>query len=205
MSVLVKSLRDFNEPHAGEKIVVCGCGQSLLSFLPYHEKYVTIGVNDVPSLFVPTYTLVTDSPLRFSEKRRSIVSGTRSRHLFACTKGWRHPNLVHYELGTKELSCLGKSNHLDHYLNSPYTAVCLAYRLGARHIGLVGVDFTDGHFYNSQDGPHNLVKSKQLKRVNTAYLKLRSELEKRGVSLNNLSSISNLDLPKISMSEFEQL
>jgi hypothetical protein len=205
VSTLIKSLKDFSKPHQGEKIIVCGCGTSLLSFAKDSDKYVTIGVNDVPQLFTPTYLLVTDSPLRFNEKRRQILLKSQSKYLFTCATGWRHSRVVHFELGTKELSCLDKPNHLDHYLNSPYSAACLAYRLGAKNIGLIGVDFTNGHFYNSEDGPHNIVKSRYLVRVNAAYQKLRDEFERRGVRLYNLSPISQLTIPKITLPEFDKL
>lgn len=205
MSALVKSLKDFNQPHAGEKIIVCGCGTSLLGFAEHASRYVTIGVNDVPELFTPTYLLVTDSPLRFNLKRQTLVSKSKSKYLFTCAKGWRHDNLVHFELGTQALTCLDKKNHLDHYLNSPYTAVCLAHKFGAKHIGIIGVDFTNGHFYNPNDGPHNVITSRHLARVNVAYQNLRTALEKRGVTLHNLSSASNLEIPKMTLKEFDAL
>lgn len=205
MSTLLKSLKDFGQPHVGEKIIVCGCGTSLLSFAQIADQYTTIGVNDVPALFTPTYLLVTDSPLRFIGKRKDIVMQSKCKYFFTCVSGWRHSNLVHFELGTRELSSLDKKNHLDHYLNSPYAAVCLAHRLGAKHIGLIGVDFTDGHFYNPKDGPHNIVKTRHLKKVNAAYQKLRAELERREVSLHNLNYASNLEIPKITIEQFNQL
>lgn len=205
MSTLVKSLKDFDKPHAGGKIVVCGCGISLLGFGEVAHNYTTIGVNDVPALFTPTYLLVTDAPTRFPIPRKKLVTESKSKYLFTCAKGWRHANLVHFELGTQTLTCLDKKNHLDHFLNSPYSAVCLAYRLGAKHIGIIGVDFTDGHFYNPKDGPHNIVKSTHLNRVNSSYQKLRDELEQRGVTLHNLSANSRLEIPKITLEHFDQL
>lgn len=205
MASLIKSLKDIDRPHSGEKIIVCGCGTSLLDFAEHAERYTTIGVNDVPALFTPTYLLVTDSPLRFVGKRKDLVVQSKSKHLFTCARGWRHTSLIYFELGTRELTCLDKKNHLDHYLNSPYCAVCLAYRLGAKHIGVIGVDFTDGHFYNPKDGAHSVVKTRHLAKVNLAYQKLRAELERRGVSFYNLSESSNLQIPKITLKEFDQL
>jgi uncharacterized Rossmann fold enzyme len=94
---------------------------------------------------------------------------------------------------------------IDHFVNSPYVATILAYKLGATNIGLIGVDFTDGHFYNTSDGPHPVIKVNYLKRVNNSYQILRSELEKRGVKLYNLSKTSRLDIPKITLSDFDKL
>ena len=202
---LPKSLADFMGIHKGEKIIVCGCGTSLPDILPYLNEFITIGVNDVPALFDPTYLLVTDHPNRFFGKRRDIVQQSGSRYLFTCTSGWRHPSLVKFNLGTKELKSLDSSKVIDHFLNSPYVAVNLAYKMGAKHIGLIGVDFTDGHFYNPNDGPHPISPQPHLNRVNTSYQILLDALAQRGVTFHNLSQISRLELPKLSIEKFKEL
>ena len=202
---LPKSLVDFMGIHKGEKIVVCGCGTSLPDILPYQNEFITIGVNDVPALFDPTYLLVTDHPNRFFGKRRDIVQHSGSRYLFTCTSGWRHPSLVKFNLGTKELKSLDSSKVIDHFLNSPYVAVNLAYKMGAKHIGLIGVDFTDGHFYNPKDGPHPISPQPHLNRVNTSYQILFDALAQRGVTFYNLSPISRLQLPKLTIEKFKEL
>jgi hypothetical protein len=206
VSVLIKKLREFIGLHSGEKVIVCGCGVSLLEFKEHYSKYITIGVNDVPALFQPTYLLVTDPPSRFnSDSRRKIVNESTAKYLFTCAKGWRHKNLVHFDLGTKDLRHLNSSDKIDHFVNSPYVAVCLAYKLGAKHIGMIGVDFTNGHFYNPADGAHPVVRINYLRKVNTAFSTLRQELEKRGTSFYNLSSESKVEIPKITLEQFDQL
>jgi hypothetical protein len=202
---LPKSLEDFMGIHKGEKIIVCGCGTSLPEILPYKDEFVTIGVNDVPALFDPTYLLVTDHPNRFFGARRDIVQNAKSRFLFTCTSGWRHPRMVRFELGTKGLKSLDSPRVIDHFLNSPYVGVNLAYKMGAKHIGLLGVDFTDGHFYNPKDGPHPISPQPHLSKVNTAYQILLSALEERGVTFHNLSAISKVELPKITIQQFKEL
>lgn len=205
MPAIIKKLQEVIGIHKGAKIVVCGCGVSLTEFKQHHQKYLTIGVNDVPALFQPNYLLVTDHPNRFYGKRRDLVNKSTAKYLFTCTNGWRHPNIVHFELGSKELKNLDDTRRIDHFVNSPYVAAMLAYKLGAAHIGIIGVDFTPGHFYNPNDGVHPVIKSNYLRRVNTAYLNLKNALIARGVSINNLSSQSKLQLPKITISEFDQL
>jgi len=203
---LIKKLREFIGIHKGEKIVVCGCGTSLLEFKDSSSKYITIGVNDVPELFQPTYLLVTDPPARFeSDRRRKLVNESTAKYLFTCAKSWRHKNIVHFDLGTKELKSLDSHDRIDHFVNSPYVAACLAYKLGAKHIGMVGVDFTDGHFYNPADGAHPVVRINYLRKVNTAFSTLRQELEKRGTSFYNLSSESKVEIPKITLEQFDLL
>jgi hypothetical protein len=191
--------------HKDEKIIICGCGTSLPNILPYKDEFITIGVNDVPALFHPTYLLVTDHPNRFYGKRRDIVQTAKVRGLFTCTSGWRHEKLVHFDLGSKQLKSLDSNRVIDHFLNSPYVAANLAYKMGAKHIGIIGVDFTDGHFYNPKDGPHPISPAPHLNKVNTSYQILLEALRDRGVTLHNLSTISRLEIPKITIEEFKNL
>jgi hypothetical protein len=202
---LIKTLKEFIGIHAGEKIVVCGCGMSLLDFKDHHQDFITVGVNDVSALFHPTYLLVTDHAGRFHGDRKRKVTLSQAKNLFTCAKGWRHQNLVHFELGSRSLSNLDHPDRIDHYLNSPYAAAILAYKLGAKHIGLIGVDFTDGHFYNPKDGKHPLIKSNYLVKVNSAYESLVIELRKRGTTLVNLSEKSNVSIKKMSIEDFKKL
>lgn len=205
MPALLKNMSEFVGIHPDSKIIVCGCGTSLLQLKNIYSKYITIGVNDVPALFQPTYLLVTDAPRRFTDSRRKLVNESTAKCLFTCVAGWRHKNIAHFELGSTSISSLDKPNHLDHFQNSPYTAIGLAYKMGAKNIGLIGVDFTDGHFYNPKDGQHQIIKIRNLPKVNSAYNSYRIALEKRGVGLYNLSATSRVDLPKISIEAFDKL
>jgi len=201
---IIKGLSEFMGIHKGEKIIVCGCGMSLLEFKE-PNKYITIGVNDVPALFPPTYLVVTDAPGRFSTKRKEIVNSAGSKYLFTCANGWRHKNIVHFELGSKEVRNLESNKKIDHFVNSPFVAVNLAYKMGATHIGIIGVDFTNGHFYNPGDGAHPVSQVNYLKRVNSSYQNLATMLSTRGVILYNLSRQSRVELPKIKFEEFDKL
>lgn len=53
-------LKSFHEIHQNSPIVVCGCGESLNDF-QNHERFVTIGVNDVGRKFQPNYLVVVNS------------------------------------------------------------------------------------------------------------------------------------------------
>ena len=206
MSTIPKKLSDFIGIHKGENIIVCGCGTSLLKFREYYPNYITIGVNDVPSLFTPTYLVVTDHQNRFyGDPRKKIINDSQVKYLFTCTRGWRHPRQVIFDLGTKDLKSLDNPDKIDHFMNSPYVAVGLAYKMGAKNIGLIGVDFTDGHFYNVKDGAHPIIRINYLNRVNDAYKKMKTELQNRGVGFYNLSEISKVEIPKITLPEFNKL
>src|SRR6266567_2061969 len=73
--------------------------------------------------------------------------------------------------------------------NSPYVAVCLAAYMGARRIGLIGVDFTDHHFF-AATGRHPLAP--RLGAIDAEYGRLAAALARRGVELVNLSRTSRL-------------
>lgn len=179
---------------------------SLLDIKDQHQDFITIGVNDVPALFDPTYMLVTDHPNRFNENRQKLVNNNKAKYLFTCVKGWRHPNIVHFDLGKKGAANLNVPDKVDHFLNSPYTAVNVAYKLGARKIGLIGVDFTEGHFYSPKDGKHSLDRMNYISDISGGYRYLNDELIKNGAVLYNLSQISRIDsIPKISIKEFKEI
>jgi uncharacterized Rossmann fold enzyme len=88
-------------------------------------------------------------------------------------------------------------------MNSPYMAAIIAYQLGAKKIGMVGVDFTNDHFF-SNTGTHKL--SKHVRNIDLEYSVLRSNLEKKGVKVANLSPISLLESwPKMTLDQFDSL
>ena len=205
MGRIVKKLSEFNNIHQGEKVIVCGCGTSLNDIKDCHSDFNTIGVNDVPRMFTPTYLVVTDHPQRFNLNRRNVINQNISKATFTCTKGWRTINMVMFKLGSRKLHYLDDPERVDHFMNSPYVAINIAYKLGFKNIGLIGVDFTVDHFY-AKDGHHPLTKMNKIKQVDSSYEVLKNELLKRRVNLFNLSKISKLEkIPKISLEKFKSL
>ena len=204
--MLVKKLNEFYNFHSGKKIVVCGCGMSLLEFKEHHQDFITIGVNDVPALFDPTYLVITDHPVRFSKTRQDLVNGSNVKAMLTCVKGWRHERMAMFQLGKKGVGNLNDPNLVDHFLNSPYAAINIAYKMGAREIGIVGVDFSEGHFYSPKDGKHSLARMGYMRDINAGYRMIRRELENNGAKLYNLSQISTVEpVEKISIEEFKNL
>lgn len=204
--MLNKNFLEFHNIHLGAKIVVCGCGISLLKFKDHHQDFITIGVNDVPALFDPTYLLVTDHPNRFNDRRKKIVNESKAKYLFTPVGGWRHPRIVNFKLGKKGFKNLDNPGLIDHFLNSPYTAVNVAFKMGAKNIGLIGVDFIDGHFYSPKDGKHSLDRMNYIRDIKWAYSKITEELKKYDVNLYNLSKDSKIDVvPYISIEKFKEL
>src|SRR5439155_9380975 len=70
-------------------------------------------------------------------------------------------------------------------------------------IGLIGVDLTDDHFF-ARTGRHPL--SGRLKEIDAQYGRLAAALQRRGISLVNLSGSSRLvSLPKTTIAAFGEL
>ncbi len=175
--------------HAGETIIVCGCGSSLKA-LPEPESLLTIGVNDVGRLFDPTYLVVLNMQRQFKGNRFSYIEQSRAKTLFAqLDLGIKHPNQVRFKLGKRGGTDCSDATSLPYTRNSPYVALCLAIYMGAKRIGLIGVDFTDHHFFG-QTGSHPL--SRQLTQINGEFKALNAEAETRGIEIVNLSPESRI-------------
>jgi hypothetical protein len=201
--VLPRPLRDYRNRHAGATIIVCGCGRSLAE-LPEPERWTTIGVNDVGRLFDPTYLVVVNPRSQFRGDRFRYVAESRAGALFTQLDpqrdlGISHPAVVRFRLGRRGGTEVDGPDALPYTRNSPYVAVCLAAFLGARRIGLIGVDFTDHHFF-AATGTHPL--SRELAQIDREYGNLAAALARRGVELVNLSRESRLSaLPKAAPGE----
>jgi glycosyltransferase involved in cell wall biosynthesis len=188
------ALHQFRDAHRGETIVVCGCGPSLKE-LPGPERPITLGVNDVGRLFDPTYLVVVNPRTQFKADRFAFVEQSKAQVLFTqLDLGAVRPPVVRFKLGKFGGTDVWAGDVLHYTQNSPYVAVCLAAYMGARRIGLIGVDFTDGHFF-ATTGRHPLAS--RLAEIDAQYGRLAAALEKQGVELVNLSSLSRLaSLPR---------
>lgn len=183
-------LSAFRGTLSGASLVVCGCGPSLLH-LAQPQRFVTIGVNDVGRLFDPTYLVVLNPRQQFKHDRFRYVEQSNAQALFTQIElGRVRPPVVRFRLGQYAGTEPGADDALHYTQNSPYVAVCLAAFMGARRIGLIGVDFTDDHFF-AATGRHALAA--RLKEIDGQYGKLAAALGRRGVELLNLSAISRLN------------
>ena len=72
--------------------------------------------------------------------------------------------------------------------------------MGARRIGLIGVDFTDHHFF-AQTGRHSLAR--EINQINNEYAALAETCRHMGVEVFNLGADSRITaFPKMSPEEF---
>lgn len=195
-----REYREYRGLHAGEHILVCGCGSSL-SRIVAPERLVTIGVNDVGRLFDPDYLVVLNPPSQFSRDRFQYIARSRAHAIFSqLDLGIDHPNLVRLKLGRKGGTDLSDPNLLPYTRNSPYPAICLAVHMGAHRVGVMGVDFTDNHFF-AKTGPHSLAN--ECAQIDREYQQLYASCLRHGVEVFNLSEESRLTaFPKMSQQEF---
>ena len=193
-------LVEFRDRHRGETILVCGCGRSIKT-LDLPAPVTTIGVNDIGRCFTPDYLVVLNAKSQFKGDRFRFVESSEASAVFTqLDLGLAHTNVVRFSLGERGGTDLSSDTRLPFTRNSPYVALCLAAFMGARRIGLIGVDFSDDHFFAST-GRHPL--RRELGKINREYGKLAEALAGKSVEVFNLSRDSLLDsLPRLDAAEF---
>lgn len=195
--------KELKNKHQGSKIIVCGCGESVLQ-LKDPSRITTIGVNDISRLFVPNYLVVVNDKASFNTNDRwHWIETTQCPVVFTHIAKLPVPEekKVLFQLGRYGGSDLDKQT-IDYTSNSPYMGVILAYYLGATKIGLIGVDFTPNHFF-AKTGDHAL--NRRANEISKEYIRLHHALANKNVELYNLSSESKIDIPKMGVEEFINL
>ncbi|MGA2890030.1 MAG: hypothetical protein ABSE51_18445 [Terracidiphilus sp.] len=196
-------LHDFKNIHSHEAIIICGCGVSAREFdKPDFAR--TIGVNDFGRRFDPDYLLVIDAKKKFPPDRYRYIENSRALFVFSDHRHrLEHSRLVHLPLQKSAQPKLDNPNALyaiGKPITSPFIAVALAAHMGARLIGMIGVDFTKNHFFD-ESGLHILTP--QLEGIDKRFSLLSAALSCQGVDFYNLSKASALcSVPKMSMDEF---
>lgn len=152
-------------------------------------------------LFTPDYLVVLNPRNQFSGDRFRYVEESRAEALFTqLDLGISHPNIVRFRLGKRGGTDVSDPESLPYTRNSPYVALSLALYLGAKRIGLIGVDFTEHHFFGTT-GTHPL--SGQLKLINDEYSAIARACARLGIEVYNLSATSRLTaFPKIAPADF---
>ncbi|HCB1501400.1 TPA: glycosyltransferase [Klebsiella michiganensis] len=191
---------DYYQRHAGESMLVCGCGNSL-NQLHDAEHYLTIGVNDIGRKFHPDYLVVLNSRHQFTAERFAYIEQSQAQAVFShLSLDIPNPGVVRFALGQYGGVEINDCHSLPYTRNSTYVAACLAMFMGAKRIGFIGMDFTDHHFF-AQTGRHSL--SHELTRICQEYARLVEAAARHGVEMVNLSKHSAVHtLPYQSLSVF---
>lgn len=195
-------LSQLSNKHTGKDIIVCGCGESA-TLLTEPNRNITIGVNDIQRLFSPNYLVVVNDKVSFSPQRWSFIESTQAEVIFTHLRGLKvdDKRKCIISLG-KYGACELDKPAIDYSSNSPYIATILAYKLGARNIGLLGVDFTPNHFF-AKTGEHPLSKKSNI--INNEYQQMCRVLSGKGVNFYNLSPNSKILIPKMNLYDFQNL
>jgi ADP-heptose:LPS heptosyltransferase/SAM-dependent methyltransferase len=196
-----ETVADFRGRHEGASFLVCGCGESL-NGLTARPDCLTIGVNDVGRLLDPDYLVVVNPAAQFLSERYRYIQQSKARAVFSQYPDLplAHAPLVQFALGAYNGTDFSDPRVLHHTRNSPYVAVCLAIHMGAKRIGLIGVDFTDNHFFGTT-GRHPLAS--QLGQIDREYRNLATACERVGIQIYNVSPISRLTaFPRKTLAEF---
>ncbi len=201
----MRTLASFEGAHHNDKVVVCGCGNSLNEFTD-PGRFTTIGVNDVGRLFQPTYLVVANWKHQFRGDRFHYVETSQAQYLFThLSQEFPHPAVVRFRHGTCAGVEFSNPNVLHYSDTSTYMALCLAIHMGARLIGVIGIDYTENHFFG-KTGVHPHVAYSKLSTIDEQFRNLRAAINQRGVKVFNLSQTSRLTaFPKISLEEFAAL
>ena len=190
--------------HQGESCVILGCGPSVKNFEKYKNDFFTIGVNDIGEFHTPDILLLLDVPTVFTPERRKTIENTPSKIFTSNVARWetKAEKYVDFRIGSRSLKDIDKNfddGRLCVSSTSTYVGIVLAYYMGFKRIGMIGVDFTQNH-YNRKDGVHSL--NKKLQTIQKAYTELEALLKSRGVEFYNLSKDSAIDTTKMSVEDF---
>lgn len=181
--------------------VVAGCGKSLNDLVGMDLPDV-VAVNDACAAVEAKYLVVVNDRSTFPPHRWRSIQGTSAKVVFTHLGALGindESKVCTIPLGSYGGADLNRLQ-VDFTSNSPYVACVIAYKLGYRNIGLIGVDFTDGHF-NHESGRHSLFP--RLNSIDSEYMTLRLAMERNGARLVNISEQSLLkSLQKVPFREF---
>ncbi len=191
--------------HKGENFIVCGCGSSL-NTLEKTGNNIIIGVNDVGRKIDPNYLVVVNSIPNFKWRRWDHVRNSKADAVFTHLKDlpMDHPEKrVLLNLGRFEGVDINNLGFIDYTTNSPYMAAIIAYQMGAKKIGIIGVDFTPNHFFD-KTGVHQI--NRDIDNVLKQYRNLADAFIRNGVKIANLSQESLVESwPKMTYEKFETI
>jgi hypothetical protein len=192
--------KEFKDIHKGCKIIVSGCGMSATD-LKNPQDYITIAVNDIGRIYTPNYLVVLNSKSSFPAERWQWIGGSTCPYIFTHIKELdvSENQRVVVQLGRYGGHDLEKEA-VDFTSHSTYVALIIAAYMGATKIGILGCDFTNGHFF-AKSGEHSL--SRKINTINQELGALKDVMSKKGIELVNLSQISRItSIPKQALIDF---
>lgn len=202
-----------------KKCIVSGTGISanLLKTININDYFI-IGVNDINKLniHIDILLLVDKKEIFLTDKKFTKeynISRVLDIEKTNCTYVVLTDNKWNFDDNKKYLFALGKNinkkkyidiyeDMLDYGYDSPTVGCLLAITLGFKNIGIIGVDFTDNHFF-ATDGEHPLVRNNYLPKINSCYDIINEYCKSNDIKLYNLSQKSKIDtIDKINLINF---
>jgi len=138
---VIQELEHWRDIHKGEEFIVCGCGPSVAE-LPKNLNIPTIGVNDIWSYHECTYILMIDGPKAFKPNRVERIVNSKPERWFLTKdsdkawKGFKKPRIPATLFDDLLMPGIR--------MTTPTLAVGLAMFMGAKRVGIIGVDLK-GH------------------------------------------------------------
>lgn len=203
--VLKQKWKDYIDIHKGKDFIICGRGDSikiLQDNIELSKNFVIIGVNDICNYINPDYLVCVDrlsSFYRGNGLRAKWIVNHTAKTLFVMDSQFSQQdrNLDDDKICQLKLEQIRSNSFIDKNKcfssnNSTFVACSVAINMGARNIGIIGVDMID----------HSKLSHKHaLARINDDF-KLLNNLHK----IYNLSPISNIKtLEHITLEQFNKL
>jgi len=138
---MMEELEKWRDIHSGQDMIVCGCGPSVAE-LPQTLDIPTIGVNDIWAYHECNYILMLDGPKAFKPERINRIVASMPNRWFltkAADKSWKT-----YKKPRQPVTLFDDLLMPGARITTPSLAVGLALFLGAKRVGLIGVDLK-GH------------------------------------------------------------
>lgn len=212
-------IQDFKNKHYNQVCVVCGLGSSLRDINPrIPKKYITFGVNELHEVFTPNYLVVSesidvnkypDNP-EYTEKLQSILD-TTAGHVFT-----QHPEdkyttsiIIHTEMESvfkgRRISEILLDDKIPAYRKCPTAAIGLAFYMGFKRIGVIGVDMQGPRVINDLVESLNCSDAR-LTLFNDQMSRFNEYAHNNGIEIYNLSDKSAVTaFPQITQAKFMRL
>ena len=137
---VVGDMEQWRNKHLGESMIVCGCGRSI-NAIPRKIDIPTIGVNDIWAYHEAKYVLMIDSYKCFNQTRIARIMAGKPEHYFMASHAqmsWESEKKKRTPYTIFDDGLTPGSN-----ITTPSLAVGLAIFMGAKRIGVIGVDLNE--------------------------------------------------------------
>lgn len=154
----------------GEDVIVCGLGPSIETVVASSlwRRWWAIGVNDVNRYIDTDFLLCVDDANRLN-KRLPAMRDTTAKVLFymddSIPEAIHHPvcaklDIVQSAAGPEDrygICGLESDTSIPAWQHSPHVAAALAFRMGAKRVGFLGVDLQGGKHHSTHSNKPSIL------------------------------------------------